>query len=117
MKTENLTHAEAVQAMMDGYEVVSSDDCVYKIEKQVIQIKPKSGGSIPSNTFFEPGYTFRIKISNQRKLKKTFYRAHFLTPEKFIATSFWYASENTARKAVLSSTIIEIETRDFMMPE
>lgn len=117
MKTENLTHAEAVQAMMDGYEVIASRDLVYKIDKGKIKLRIWSSGWGDADSFFTPNYTFDIKLKQPepKKVKKTFYRAAVLHNSCIYETN-WYESEEKARGSAIG-IVLEIQRREYEVPK
>ena len=118
MKTENLTHAEAVQAMMDGHIVEhKKTNDKYRIHANVIQVYRHSLKEwAASEFFFTASRLFSIESPEPKKVKKTFYRAYGCSKWDEILESPWMPTEKKARD-YLTYPIIKIETREFEIEE
>jgi len=117
MKTENLTHGEAVQAMMGGDTVIGLGGCEYIIDSDRIATLPFTC-DVSHRSFFDKSNEFRVKQIEPKKVKKTFYRARYMSPcGENIYEAPWFPTMDAAKDDVGGAVLIEIETRDFMVPE
>ena len=119
MKTENLTPHEAVDAMVSGVSVIDANGNLYWVDGCVIRYTNGRGSyeTITVADFFDHRKIFKIKPPEPKKVKKTFYRAYYIGTEGYIGNTIWRESEERIRNSIGVSTIVEIETRDFMVPE